>query len=149
MRKLSSATTLSGTLPWNNIWYFFSILLCIRKSKISENKTNEKLLFTIDPEKSKNRTEMTLASENLWATEREKNFLFWRFIECWWENVLKESERRERTDSLLWEDRREFEFSEGIFTFSFEHKIFPAFFFFFDVREKLWWEKKNVAKCSI
>lgn len=75
MRKLSSATTLSGCR--HRIWYFFYafFLLLYDKAKIFENKTNEKLLFSLDPaKKTPNRT---LASENLWATERETNFLFY------------------------------------------------------------------------
>lgn len=85
-------------------WYFSSHSLPPptprRKCEISENKTNEKLLFTVDPEKYKTEPKMTFASENLWATELR--VLMFR----WFANEKRVARwdakgRKERTDSLL------------------------------------------------
>lgn len=120
----------SREMPEQQFDVFFSFSCVFEQAKRSENKTNGKLLFTIDPEKQ-NRTEMTMASENLWETEREKFFLFLKVY--WMLRKCPEKEKRvnrfveNRTDSLLWE------FWER------KLRIFPAFWF---EREKNYFERK-------
>lgn len=98
--KLSYATTLSGDAGTTVLLLLF--LLFVRAQKKIRKQNKWKIIIHKRPGKAKNRTEMTLASENLWDTEREKVFLYvWRFIECY-ENILRDkSINWERTDSLL------------------------------------------------
>lgn len=65
--KLSSATTLQGIFRLN--FDTFSLEFQLFVWKHSKNKTNEKLLFTEDPEKLKNRT--------------ENDFFKWNSIRYW------------------------------------------------------------------
>lgn len=59
----------SQGMPAQNLIFFFIRCRQKKSKNIRKSKTNEKLLFTIDPENLKAETRMTLTSEILGATE--------------------------------------------------------------------------------